>query len=316
MAHWEGNKLMHGPGKKNVYTCRGCGKKVVTVDLVEGVTPFMITCDNCSGTMLSSLYEVDQSLEPTREWYSPGKEGRAKLSKGTLGHVEKGGLLLRGVWECGRCASGGTSHGGTGDCPKMVRGPCDRFTPMPTDPTPGLDEQVTAARERHDERDGLPDAWEVRRDDLAWMSVLDGFVQALGGTRGLLTLIGDDPHARDLRRLLGERDATIEKMRTARNQVEISLTAARKRADDAEAELVETKALLREYTDDATAAMSPHPDEEHCACAGVLRARVVELEARISEVMVWAATPGIPEPKRAVAEMLGTDATTPDKEQP
>jgi hypothetical protein len=97
-------KLKHGApegfkGKKNIYTCEACHGHIVTVDVDEGVTPFMLTCkahERCSGTMLSSLYCVyDQSMAASHEWYRPAST--ADLSPGLLEHVLKGGLLLRPV---------------------------------------------------------------------------------------------------------------------------------------------------------------------------------------------------------------------------
>lgn len=82
-------------GKKNVYTCDECGHQKVTVDLVHGTTPFMISCgaDGCGAMSKSSFYRVDQSLEPTHEWYRPEDvSGETEMTKE---HVRKGGLLLR-----------------------------------------------------------------------------------------------------------------------------------------------------------------------------------------------------------------------------
>lgn len=88
-------------GKKNVYKCAHCGAETVTVDLDEGVTPFMIDCDKCGEMMTSSFYNVDQDLEPTHEWYMPGAEERIRLAASLAGfallksHVNRGGLILR-----------------------------------------------------------------------------------------------------------------------------------------------------------------------------------------------------------------------------
>lgn len=44
----------------NVYTCDECNKSIATVDIDEGVTPFMIGCKThtpgCRGTMKSHMY--------------------------------------------------------------------------------------------------------------------------------------------------------------------------------------------------------------------------------------------------------------------
>lgn len=96
-------------GKKNVYTCEGCGESIVTVNLEEGVTPFMVGCriNGCSEqlppgraiapAMKSHFYRVDQTLEPTHEWYRPRGSALSKLSATAQEHVANGGLLLREV---------------------------------------------------------------------------------------------------------------------------------------------------------------------------------------------------------------------------
>lgn len=86
-------------GKKNIYTCASCGEHVVTVDIHEGVTPFMIQCRSdkspgCKGLMQSSMYRVfDQSMKPDFEWYKPSAVEHVELA--SRDHVSQGGLLLR-----------------------------------------------------------------------------------------------------------------------------------------------------------------------------------------------------------------------------
>jgi hypothetical protein len=86
-------------GKKNIYTCDRCFGHVVTVDLVEGTTPFTIVCratKGCSGAMRSSMYRVfDQTMRPDFEWYRPGDAELDGLRPATADHVRMGGLLLR-----------------------------------------------------------------------------------------------------------------------------------------------------------------------------------------------------------------------------
>jgi hypothetical protein len=88
-------------GKKNIYTCDKCGGHIVTVDVDDGVTPFMLACkvaEECEGTMRSSLYRVfDQSMKASHEWYRPTPATGGRLSASQLDHVMKGGLLLRAV---------------------------------------------------------------------------------------------------------------------------------------------------------------------------------------------------------------------------
>ena len=99
--------------KRNVYECQKCGGKVVTVDVHEGVTPFMISChaggepdlERCGGMMHSHFYRdlSAYKTEPSWEWFSPttaelddyvlGIDPRTV--HGTVEHVRKGGLLMR-----------------------------------------------------------------------------------------------------------------------------------------------------------------------------------------------------------------------------
>lgn len=112
--------------RTNLYTCQVCHGSIVTVDLVDGTTPFMIgcrvhphdakLCENeehlsldelrvlydtlkCKGMMHSSFYRVPKgSPDPTWEWYKPDAEEYATLSKATReDHVDRGGLLLRRI---------------------------------------------------------------------------------------------------------------------------------------------------------------------------------------------------------------------------
>jgi hypothetical protein len=88
-------------GKRNIYTCADCFGHIVTVDLVEGVTPFQLKCratEGCNGSMQSSMYRVfDQRMRPDFEWYSPTKEETVALCASVREHVAKGGLILRPV---------------------------------------------------------------------------------------------------------------------------------------------------------------------------------------------------------------------------
>ncbi len=84
-------------GKKNIYVCQKCRGHVVTVDIDNGVTPFIIGCwatDGCKGEMHSSFYRVfDQSMRADFEWYRPDET--AEMTAHTLNHVRQGGLVLR-----------------------------------------------------------------------------------------------------------------------------------------------------------------------------------------------------------------------------
>lgn len=86
----------------NVYTCKSCGHQIVTIDIEEGVTPFMIDCKICKKDATSSFYRVPEGLVPTHEWYKPTvKELKklyghnANLLMNMKDHVKSGGLDLR-----------------------------------------------------------------------------------------------------------------------------------------------------------------------------------------------------------------------------
>ena len=89
----------------NVYTCDTCGGRIVTKNLVEGTTPFSLSClatTNCRGTMYSCIYQCDQTLAPTHEWFlhditKAGVRKRLGRVPGMIEHVEQGGLDLRPV---------------------------------------------------------------------------------------------------------------------------------------------------------------------------------------------------------------------------
>lgn len=89
----------HANEKLNIYVCNVCGDHIVTVDLVVGVTPFMVGCratEGCKGFMKSSMYRVfNQKMRPDFEWYRP--DGLDGLTQGEVSHVQQGGLLLRPV---------------------------------------------------------------------------------------------------------------------------------------------------------------------------------------------------------------------------
>ena len=85
------------PNRLNVYTCQTCGGRIVTIDRHVGTTPFTINCratPGCDGVMYSSMYQVDESLTPTWEWFKPGGKFRNRAMRE---HVEMGGLDLRRI---------------------------------------------------------------------------------------------------------------------------------------------------------------------------------------------------------------------------
>ena len=54
----------------NKYLCQECWGEIVTVDRVDGTTPFAIDCrvtPGCAGLMYSSFYSCAQGLRPDWE---------------------------------------------------------------------------------------------------------------------------------------------------------------------------------------------------------------------------------------------------------
>lgn len=88
----------------NIYVCRSCGKETVTINDVDGTTPFMILCtdETCqSGVANSRFYPPSaQQKLPTHEWYRPSQEELAAKGDEILSeHVQRGGLVLREITE-------------------------------------------------------------------------------------------------------------------------------------------------------------------------------------------------------------------------
>lgn len=96
-------------GYLNVYICDECGGETVTVDVDEGVTPYMLRCraegkepteDSCPGFAKSSMYRPMMPYPPPK-WifYRPTTEEIEKAEPGMKKHAENGGLFLRPVKE-------------------------------------------------------------------------------------------------------------------------------------------------------------------------------------------------------------------------
>lgn len=94
--------------RENVYTCQKCGGYTVTVDVDEGVTPFMIACrasgkvGDCRGQAYSAFYpkgpRPSHIPEPAWEWYRPTPEGQRRIDRkhpGMMQHFKNGGLDIR-----------------------------------------------------------------------------------------------------------------------------------------------------------------------------------------------------------------------------
>lgn len=89
------------PNRVNCYVCRNCGHITKTIDLADGVTPYMHTCENCGQVAISTFYEdIAPTQEPTQGWYRPTlKEVLKWRSKndGMVEHFLKGGLYVRKI---------------------------------------------------------------------------------------------------------------------------------------------------------------------------------------------------------------------------
>lgn len=85
-------------GKKNVYTCRACKEHIVTIDVDDGVTPFMLSCRatvGCDGLMQSSFYSpACQFFHASHEWYKPADPPEDPWERD---HWERGGLFIREI---------------------------------------------------------------------------------------------------------------------------------------------------------------------------------------------------------------------------
>lgn len=95
--------------KINAYVCHDL-HATVTEDIEEGVTPMFILCPKCNALgaqnkATSMMYQVNQMLFPTHEWYKPTADDWKELAaeiyppavQAMRDHVEKGGLLLRPI---------------------------------------------------------------------------------------------------------------------------------------------------------------------------------------------------------------------------
>lgn len=85
----------------NCYVCEKCGHITKTIDIDDGVTPFMNECENCGELAQSTFYkDINPTVKPTIEWYRPSLEETIKMRKnpnGEFDHVIRGGLLPRKI---------------------------------------------------------------------------------------------------------------------------------------------------------------------------------------------------------------------------
>lgn len=92
---------MEVEGKINVYVCPKCRAEHVTINTVDGVTPFLIRCRDATGCQddfaQSCFYRVDQNRRPRWEWYRPAADDPVMKNPGMKEYVAQGGLDLRRV---------------------------------------------------------------------------------------------------------------------------------------------------------------------------------------------------------------------------
>lgn len=85
----------------NVYTCPA-KHYTTTVDIHEGVTPFIIECPQCYRAATSAMYPRIRPVpelipKPTIEWYKPNEAEimRKQIHGDQLAHIQRGGLIPR-----------------------------------------------------------------------------------------------------------------------------------------------------------------------------------------------------------------------------
>ena len=86
--------------KVNVYRCPECRGEMVTVDVDEGVTSFMLRCrttEGCRGMAESSFYRLPPGhhAPPAWEWYRPTPDEAKAAGPAMAEHARKGGLFIR-----------------------------------------------------------------------------------------------------------------------------------------------------------------------------------------------------------------------------
>ena len=83
-------------GDKNRYTCEACQGTIITMDVDEGTTPFMLRCratEGCQGMMQSSMYRGVEG-GPDYVWRKPTDEEYKAADVGMRRHFDLGGLDL------------------------------------------------------------------------------------------------------------------------------------------------------------------------------------------------------------------------------
>jgi len=86
--------------KINAYVCPQLHATITVVNDV-GATPMFIPCPICSDRASSRMFDVNQNIKPTHEWYSPNEEEMIQLENNKefqlIQHVKDGGLLFREI---------------------------------------------------------------------------------------------------------------------------------------------------------------------------------------------------------------------------
>ena len=101
---------MEKAGQRNAYVCQKCGKSIVTENVDDGTTPFMIACratKGCRGAMYSTFYSIPQSTPATYEWFKP--VSMKGYSREMQEHFRLGGLDLRERRPIMRAVDGGNA---------------------------------------------------------------------------------------------------------------------------------------------------------------------------------------------------------------
>lgn len=92
--------IYDGRGDYHLYECEKCCHHLITAFAEKGVTPFVIKCPECDGTMMHT--KTYGSVAPTTKvlkWIRPTYNQYLKLSPFTRQHIEQGGLILETIIE-------------------------------------------------------------------------------------------------------------------------------------------------------------------------------------------------------------------------
>lgn len=89
--------------RNNEYICNLCGGAIVTHDMDEGTTPFMLGCRataGCTGAMQSQFYpDSVQNTPATFVWRKPTEKEYTVANAAMRDHFEKGGMDIHKIGE-------------------------------------------------------------------------------------------------------------------------------------------------------------------------------------------------------------------------